>query len=104
MEKIKRISKKAFEEGSTRHAGVFLVMCVEEAFPEHNFRGLEMTKLDAPVRTVEGKSWHHTFKVSRVVVDGAKLWEVTCSRTSTADPLTLTVLLTDDTLDPYEKK
>lgn len=103
MEKIKRISKKAFEEGSARHAGVFLVMCVEEAFPEHNFRGIEMTKLDAPVRTVEGKSWHHTFTVRRVVKDGQKLWEVTCKRTSTTDPLSLQVLLTNDTLDIYKK-
>ena len=103
MEKIKRISKKAFEEGSARHAGVFLVMCVEEAFPEHNFRGIEMTKLDAPVRTVEGKSWHHTFKVRRVVDNGVKLWEVNCQRINTADPLSLTVLLTNDTLDVYSK-
>lgn len=103
MEKIKRISKKAFEEGSSRHAGVFLVMCIEEAFPDHNFRGIEMTKLDAPVRTVEGKSWHHTFTVRRVIVDDQKLWEVTCKRTSTSDPLTLQVLLTRDTLEPYKK-
>ena len=103
MEKIKRISKKAFEEGSARHAGVFLVMCVEEAFPDHNFRGIEMTKLDAPVRTVEGKSWHLTFTVRRVVEDGQKLWEVTCKRISTSDPLSLQVLLTNDTLDVYKK-
>ena len=103
MEKIKRISKKAFEEGSARHAGVFLVMCVEEAFPEHNFRGIEMTKLDAPVRTVEGKSWHHTFTVRRVTLDGVKLWEVTCKRIGESDPLTLQVLLTNETLDVYSK-
>jgi hypothetical protein len=103
MEKIKRIAKKAFEEGSSRHAGVFLVMCVEEAFPDHNFRGIEMTNLDAPVRTVEGKSWHHTFTVRRVVEDGVKLWEVTCKRIRNEEPLSITVLLTNDTLDVYTK-
>lgn len=101
MEKIKRISKKAFEEGSARDAGVFLIMCIEAAFPDHNFRGVEMTDLDAPIRAIEGKSWHHEFTVRRVVINDTKLWEVTCSRTTGTEPLSKTVLLTKDTLEIY---
>ncbi len=101
--KVKKTSKKAFEEGSAKDAGLFMRMCLEAAFADHTFRGVELTKLDAPNRTVEGKSWHHTFKVSRVVVDDKKLWEVTCSRTSTHDPLSVTVLLDRDTMEHYNK-
>lgn len=103
IEKVKKTSKKAFEEGSQRDAALFLRMCIKAAFTDHNFRGIEMTKLDAPNRSVEGKSWHHTFGVRRVVVDGTKLWEVTVARTSLSDPLSHTVLLTKDSLEYYSK-
>lgn len=101
MEKVKKVSKKAFEEGSARDAALFLRMCIEAAFADHNFRGVEMTKLDAPNRAVEGKSWHHTFSVKRVVKNDTKLWEVTVARASHNEPLSRTVLLTKDTLEHY---
>ena len=101
MEKVKKISTKAFEKGSLRDAALFLRTCIEEAFADHNFRGVELVRMDAPNRTVEGKSWHHTFVVKRVVKNDVKLWEVTVSRISTTDPLSKTVLLTNDTLDLY---
>lgn len=103
MEKIKKISAKAFEEGSRRDAASFLIMCIEAAFADHNFRGVELTNLDAPNRALEGKSWHHVFSVRRVIVDDTKLWEVVCSRNNSAEPLTKTVLLTRDTLEHYTK-
>ena len=103
MEKVKKVSKKAFEEGSIRDASLFLRMCIEAAFADHNFRGVELVRLDAPNRAVEGKSWHHVFSVRRVVVDGVKLWEVTVSRTRQTEPLTHTLLLTNDTLEHYTK-
>lgn len=101
MEKVKKVSKKAFEEGSIRDAALFLRMCIEAAFADHNFRGVELVRLDAPNRAVEGKSWHHTFSAKRVVKDGVKLWEVTVARTSHTEPLSKTALLTNDTLDIY---
>ena len=74
---------------------------IEAAFADHNFRGVELVRLDAPNRAVEGKSWHHTFSAKRVVKDGVKLWEVTVARTSHTEPLSKTALLTNDTLDIY---
>ena len=103
MEKIKKIRTKAFEEGSRRNAGSFFIMCIESAFSDHNFRGIEITKFDAPSRTIEGKSWHHTFSVRRVVVDQTKLWEVTCKRIGDSEAPERTVLLTNDTLEIYNK-
>ena len=103
IEKVRKASKKAFEEGSAKDAGLFMRMCLEAAFADHTFRGLELTRLDAPNRTVEGKSWHHVFKICRVVVDDKKLWEVTCSRSNAAEPLTVTVLLDRDTMEHYTK-
>ena len=76
-------------------------MCIGEAFSDHNFRGIELVRLNAPNRTVEGKSWHHTFCAKRIVKNDVKLWEVTVSRTSNNEPLSKTVLLTKDTLEIY---
>ena len=80
--KTEKIIQNTFSLGSIRDASVFLSICVKNAFPDFYFRGIEITNLMAGTKTVEGKSWNHALKVTRVEVDGSKAWEVSCHRIS----------------------
>ena len=80
--KTEKIIQNTFSLGSVRDASVFLGMCVKNAFPEFHFRGLEITNLMPSTKTVEGKSWNHSLKVTRVELENGKAWEVSCHRVS----------------------
>ena len=80
--KTERIINSAFAEGSVRDASAFLSICVQRAFSEFNFRGLELTNLMTNKKAVWGKSWNHALKVRQIETDGDAVWEVSCHRVS----------------------
>ena len=97
MTKNEKLIKNTFEGGNVRDALLFLTACVRNAFPEFNFRGIEVTRLVTGKKLIQGKSWNHEFTV-KYTENGA--WEVTCHRTShgesadkkaTLDALTLEI-------------
>ena len=94
--KTEKIIHNTFSLGSVRDASVFLSICVKNAFPDFYFRGIEVTNLMSGTKTVEGKSWNHALKVTRVEVNGNKAWEVSCHRISHGETADKTALLNTD--------
>ena len=82
MSKNEKIIKNTFENGSVRDALIFLTTCVHNAFPEFNFRGIEILRLVTGKKIIEGKSWNHDFIIRYTECDGVAVWEVTCHRVS----------------------
>ena len=82
MSKTEKMIKNTFEDGSVRDALLFLTTCVHNAFPEFNFRGIEVVRLVTGKKTVEGKSWNHDFIIRLVDREGTPTWEVSCRRVS----------------------
>lgn len=99
MSKAEKIIKNTFEEGSVRDAIVFLTTCVHNAFPEFNFRGIEVSKLVTGKKIVEGKSWNHEFIVRLTENNGTPAWNVTCHRVSHGETADKTALLNATTLE-----
>ena len=96
--KLERITKNTFSQGSIRDAVVFLDMCIKNAFPEFNFRGLEVTNLMATKKVIEGKSWNHVFKVSATTSPVGDAWEISCHRVSHGATEDKKAILDADTL------
>ena len=82
MTKTEKIISNTFEAGSLRDALLFLTTCVRNAFPEFNFRGIEIVRLVTGKKLIEGKSWNHDFIIKQVDNNGILVWEVTCHRIS----------------------
>ena len=99
MAKADKIIKNTFENGSVRDALIFLNTCVHNAFPEFNFRGMEVTKLVTGKRIVEGKSWNHEFKVKQISAEAQTVWEVSCHRTSYGESTDKKAFLNAETLE-----
>ena len=96
--KLEKILKNTFVLGSIRDSAIFLDMCLKNAFPEFNFRGLEVTNLVATKRIIEGKSWNHVFKAVGVDTDDGYVWEVSCHRVSQGKTDDKKVLLSSEDL------
>jgi hypothetical protein len=99
MLKSEKIIKKTFEDGNIRDAMVFLITCVNNAFPEFNFRGIEIVRLVTGKRIIEGKSWNHEFIIRLSELNGAPAWEVNCHRSSNGVSADKTVFLDATTLE-----
>ena len=82
MSKTEKIIKNTFENGSVRDALIFLTTCVHNAFPDFNFRGIEVIRLVTGKKIIEGKSWNHDFIVRLSEMSGEPAWEVYCHRIS----------------------
>lgn len=98
MSKYEKMIKNTFESGSVRDALIFLSTCVQNAFPEFNFRGLEVVRLVTSRKVIEGKSWNHSFTVRLTEADGNPAWEVVCHRTSRGESIDKRALLDSHTL------
>lgn len=82
MSKTEKIISNTFEQGSLRDALIFVSTCVVNAFPEFNFRGIEVVRLMAGKKLVEAKSWNHDFIIKYAENDGNPVFEVSCHRIS----------------------
>lgn len=80
MEDYGAMIRNAFEMGSVHDATMLFELCIQNAFPTFNFRGLELIRFLREDMYMEGKSWNHVFQIHRTTVDGSDLWEVTCHR------------------------
>ena len=99
MSKTEKIIKNTFENGSVRDAVIFLTTCVHNAFPEFNFRGIEVLRLVTGKKIIEGRSWNHDFIVRLTENEGAQVWEVTCHRVSHGETADKVALLNATTLE-----
>ena len=98
--KIERITKKTFSEGSIRDSAVFLSMCVKNAFPDFHFRGIEVVNFLPGKKIVEGKSWNHKLTVKGAELNGINVWEVSCHRVSHGESADKKVWLDTENLMP----
>ena len=80
MEDYGAMIRSAFEMGSIRDAATLFELCIKNAFPTFNFRGLELIRFLKDDLYMEGKSWNHVFEIRKVTVSGSDLWEVNCRR------------------------
>ena len=85
MSKNEKIIKNTFESGSVRDALIFITLCVHNAFPDFNFRGIEVTRLVTSKKIIEGKSWNHNFTIRLSEANGIPAWEVRCHRISNGE-------------------
>jgi len=99
MAKYDKIMKNTFESGNVRDALVFLTACVRNAFPDFNFRGIEIIRLVTSRKVIEGKSWNHDFIVRYGDLDGVPVWRVSCHRTSHGETADKSAILNADTLE-----
>ena len=99
MTKIEKTINTTFESGSVRDALIFLSTCIRNAFPEFNFRGIEVVRLVTGRKVIEGKSWNHDFIIRAAELDGAPVWSVTCHRTSHGETTDKKVFLDAKTLE-----
>ena len=80
MEDYGVMIRNTFEQGSIRDANVLFELCIANAFPTFNFRGLELIRFLQSEQYMEGKSWNHVFEIRAVRIDHNPLWEVNCRR------------------------
>ena len=80
MEDYGAMIRSAFEMGSVRDASCLFEICIKNAFPTFNFRGLELIRFLKQDYYMEGKSWNHVFEIRKVTVSDSELWEVNCRR------------------------
>ena len=99
MLKSEKIIKKTFMEGSVRDALIFLNTCVVNAFPEFNFRGIEVSRVVTGKKVIEGKSWNHEFIIRLSELNGEPAWEVCCHRSSNGVSADKTAFLNARTLE-----
>ena len=80
MEDYGAMIRNAFELGSIRDAATLFDLCIKNAFPTFNFRGLELIRFLKDDFYMEGKSWNHVFEIQKINISGSDLWEVNCRR------------------------
>lgn len=80
MEDYGAMIRSAFEMGSVRDAANLFEICIKNAFPTFNFRGLELIRFLKQDFYMEGKSWNHVFEIRKVSISDSDLWEVNCRR------------------------
>ena len=80
MEDYGAMIRNVFEMGSVRDASTFFELCIRNAFPTFNFRGLELIRFLKDNKYMEGKSWNHVFEIREIAVGDSHLWEVNCRR------------------------
>ena len=80
MEDYGAMIRSAFEMGSVRDASCLFEICIKNAFPTFNFRGLELIRFLKQDYYMEGKSWNHVFEIRKVALSDSELWEVNCRR------------------------
>lgn len=80
MEDYGMMIRNTFEQGSIRDAKVLFEICIANAFPTFNFRGLELIRFLQADQYMEGKSWNHVFEIRSVMINNNPLWEVNCRR------------------------
>ena len=80
MEDYGAMIRSAFEMGSVRDASCLFEICIKNAFPTFNFRGLELIRFLKQDYYMEGKSWNHVFEIRKVTISDSELWEVNCRR------------------------
>ena len=99
MSKNEKIIKNTFESGSVRDGLLFLTTCVRNAFPDFNFRGIEIVRLVTSRKVIEGKSWNHSFVIRYGEIAGAPVWNVSCHRVSHGETTDKTAVLDGNTLE-----
>lgn len=80
MEDYSVLIHNTFELHSVRDAQRLFEVCIRNAFPASNFRGLEVVRFLRENRYIEGKSWNHVFEVQKVEMEGKSVWSVHCHR------------------------
>lgn len=80
MENYSALIRSTFELCSVRDGQMFFEICIKNAFPTFNFRGLELVRLLREDQYMEGKSWNHVFEIRAVTIDNCPVWEVNCHR------------------------
>jgi hypothetical protein len=80
MEDYGAMIRNTFELGSIRDAATLFELCIKNAFPTFNFRGLELIRFLKDDLYMEGKSWNHVFEIRKVTLSDSDLWEVNCRR------------------------
>lgn len=80
MEDYSVLIHNTFELHSVRDAQHLFEVCIRNAFPTSNFRGLEIVRFLRENRYIEGKSWNHVFEIQEVNMEGKPVWSVHCHR------------------------
>lgn len=80
MEDYGAMIRNVFEMGSVRDANLLFDACIHNAFPTFNFRGLELIRFLREQQYMEGKSWNHTFEITKTELNGCPVWQVSCHR------------------------
>lgn len=82
MEDYGAMIRNVFELGSVRDANILFELCIRNAFPTFNFRGLELIRFLRENNYMEGKSWNHVFEIEKTTLNGSDVWKVLCHRVS----------------------
>ena len=80
MEDHRTMIRNTFEYGSIRDAKELFEKLVRSAFPDSQFRGLELIRFVHTDRYMEGRSWNHVFEMWKSDIKGKLVWEVRCRR------------------------
>lgn len=80
MQDYEAMIRNVFQYGSVRDADMLFELCIKNAFPTFNFRGLELIRFLREDEYMEGKSWNHVFEVRKTVLGSNPVWEVNCHR------------------------
>lgn len=96
--------RSTFEMGSVRDAEQLFEACVKNAFPTNDFRRLELIRFLREERYMEGRSWNHVFEVKATLLNGQKVWFVTCRRVTSGQSPEKKAYLDLETLDFLQYK
>lgn len=80
MEDYRITIHNTFEYGSVRDATELFEKIVRSAFPDSQFRGLELIRFLYTDRYMEGRSWNHVFEIWKSDLKGSPVWDVHCRR------------------------
>ncbi len=80
MQDYSAMIRSVFQLGSVRDANTLFELCIKNAFPTFNFRGLELVRFLRENEYMEGKSWNHVFEIYKTNLNDTPVWEVNCRR------------------------
>ena len=104
MEDYSAMIRSTFDFGSVRDAGALFEACIKNAFPTFNFRRLELIRFTKEDQYMEGRSWNHVFEVKAALLNGQKVWFVTCRRVTSGQSPEKKAYLDLETLDFLQYK
>ena len=96
--------RSTFEKGSVLDAEKLFETMILNAFPTNNFRRLELIRFLREDRYMEGRSWNHVFEVKATLLNGQKVWFVTCRRVTSGQSPEKKAYLDLETLDFLQYK